>query len=78
MEQEAGWEEEADKRARPGRRKSEEKESREVGQLRSKADTWAALNPQGQGGRGWSLGRTGSQGSRGTAQTGWARSGAGG
>ena len=28
------------------------KKSREVGQLRSKDDTWAALNPPGQGGRG--------------------------
>lgn len=46
-------------------------------QLRSETDTWAALNPQGQGGRGRSLGRTGSPGSLGTAQTGWARSGAG-
>lgn len=42
---------EADQRARPGLSKSE-KESREVGQLRIKADTWAALSPQGQGGRG--------------------------
>lgn len=40
-----------------------------------KADTWAALKPQGQGGWGCSLGRTGSQGSLGTAQTGWASEG---
>ena len=54
-----GWREageEAGQRAKLGRRKS--KESREVGQLRSKADTWAALRPQGHDGRGWSLGRT--------------------
>ena len=44
-------EDEADQRARPGRSKSAKK-SREVGQLRSKDDTWAALNPPGQGGRG--------------------------
>lgn len=64
-------------KAGSGRRKGKEKESREVGQLRSKTDTWAALNPQGQGGRCWFLGRTGSHGSLSTAQTGWARSGAG-
>lgn len=48
-----------------------------MGQLKSKADTWAALCPQGPGGQGWSLGRTGTQDSLGTAQTGWARSWAG-
>lgn len=53
-----------------------EEQSRGAG-LRGAADTRAALSPQGQGGRGWALGRTGSQGSPGTAQTGWARSGAG-
>lgn len=42
-----------------------------------KADTWAALEPQGQGGQDCSLGRTGSQGSPGTGQTGWASRGAG-
>lgn len=42
-------EEEADERARLGRKKRK-KESREVGQLRSKAATWAVLNPQGQRG----------------------------
>lgn len=66
--------EEAGQKARFGRKS---KESRKVGQLRSKADTWAALCPQGLGGRGRSLGRTGTQGSLGTAQTGWARSWAG-
>lgn len=40
-----------------------------------KADTWAALKPQGQGGQNCSLGRTGFQGSLGTAQTGWASRG---
>lgn len=48
-----------------------------MAQLRSKADTGAALCPQGPGGQGWSLGRTGAQGSLGTAQTSWARSRAG-
>ena len=40
-------EEQAEQRARPGRKESKEKESREVGQQRSKADTWAALTRQG-------------------------------
>lgn len=73
----AGEEEEADQKAISGRGKGKEKESREVGQPRSKANTWAALNPQGQGGRCWSLGRTGSHSSLSTARTGWASGGAG-
>lgn len=47
------------------------KERREVGQLKSKADTGLSSKPQGQGGRGWCLRRAGSQGSLSTAQTGW-------